>query len=61
MKIKLFGKVVVYINWSMAVGFFLYYLSILGAMAYVLLLMVQQAVLANLLVFHRLSLFLVLV
>ena len=36
MKIKLFGKVVLYINWSMAVGFFLYYLSILGAMAYVL-------------------------
>ena len=36
MKIKLFGKVVVYISWSMAVGFFLYYLSILGAMAYVL-------------------------
>ena len=36
MKIKLFGNVVVYISWSMAVGFFLYYLSILGAMAYVL-------------------------
>ena len=36
MKIKLFGKVVVYISRSMAVGFFLYYLSILGAMAYVL-------------------------
>ena len=36
MKIKLFRNVVVYISWSMAVGFFLYYLSILGAMAYVL-------------------------
>ena len=36
MKIKLFGDVVVYISRSMAVGFFLYYLSILGAMAYVL-------------------------
>ena len=36
MKIKLFGNVELYISWSMAVGFFLYYLSILGAMAYVL-------------------------
>ena len=36
MKIELFGNVELYISWSMAVGFFLYYLSILGAMAYVL-------------------------
>ena len=36
MKIKLFGNVELYISWSMVVGFFLYYLSILGAMAYVL-------------------------
>ena len=36
MKIKLFGKVAVYLTWSMVIGFFLYYLSILGAMAYLL-------------------------
>ena len=36
MKIKLFGDVELYISWSMAVGFFLFYLSILGTIAYVL-------------------------
>ncbi len=36
MKIKLFGNIALYITWSMVIGFFLYYLSILGAMAYLL-------------------------
>ena len=36
MKIKLFGNVAIYLTWSMVIGFFLYYLSILGAMAYLL-------------------------
>ena len=36
MKIKLFGNVAIYLTWSMVIGFFLYYLSILGAMAYAL-------------------------
>ena len=36
MKIKLFGKVVVYVSWLMVVGFFLYYSSILVAKDYVL-------------------------
>ena len=36
MKIKLFGNVPVFLSWSMVIGFFIYYLSILGAMAYVL-------------------------
>tara|TARA_Y100001968_G_C19150426_1_gene615897 strand:+ start:49 stop:498 length:450 start_codon:yes stop_codon:yes gene_type:complete len=36
MKIKLFGNVAVYLTWSLVIGFFLYYLSILGAMAYAL-------------------------
>ena len=36
MKIKLFGNVAMYLSWSMAIGFFIYYLSILGALAYVL-------------------------
>ena len=36
MKIKLFGNIAVYITWPMVIGFFLYYLSILGAMAYLL-------------------------
>ena len=36
MNIKLFGNVELYISLSMAIGFFLYYLSILGAIAYVL-------------------------
>ena len=36
MKIKLFGNIAVYLTWSMVIGFFLYYLSILGAMAYLL-------------------------
>ena len=36
MKIKLFGNVAMYLSWSMAIGFFIYYLSMLGALAYVL-------------------------
>ena len=36
MKIKLFGNVALYLTWSLVIGFFLYYLSILGAMAYAL-------------------------
>ncbi len=36
MKIKLFGNVAIYLSWSLVIGFFLYYLSILGAMAYAL-------------------------
>ena len=36
MKIKLFGNIALYITWSMVIGFFLYYISILGAMAYLL-------------------------
>ena len=36
MKIKLFGNITLYLNWSLAGGFLLYYLSIIGAMAYVL-------------------------
>tara|TARA_Y100001970_G_C13926002_1_gene695771 strand:+ start:215 stop:664 length:450 start_codon:yes stop_codon:yes gene_type:complete len=36
MKIKLFGNVAIYLTWSLVIGFFLYYLSILGAMAYAL-------------------------
>ena len=36
MKINLFGNVAVYLSWSLAAGFLLYYLSIVGAMAYVL-------------------------
>ena len=36
MKIKLFGNIALYLNWSLAGGFLLYYLSIMGAMAYVL-------------------------
>ena len=36
MKIKLFENVALYLSWSMVIGFFIYYLSILGAMAYVL-------------------------
>ena len=36
MKINLFGNVAVYLSWSLTTGFLLYYLSIVGAMAYVL-------------------------
>ena len=36
MKIKLFGDVAIYLSWSLAIGFLLYYLSILSTMAYVL-------------------------
>ena len=36
MKINLFGNVAVYLSWSLTAGFLLYYLSIVGAMAYVL-------------------------
>ena len=36
MKINLFGNVAVYLSWSLTAGFLLYYLSIIGAMAYVL-------------------------
>ena len=36
MKIKLFGNIALYLNWNLAGGFLLYYLSIIGAMAYVL-------------------------
>ena len=36
MKIKLFGNVAMYLSLSMAIGFFIYYLSMLGAFAYVL-------------------------
>jgi len=34
MKIKLFENVALYLSWSMVIGFFIYYLSILCAMAY---------------------------
>ena len=36
MKINLFGNVAIYLSWSLTAGFLLYYLSIIGAMAYVL-------------------------
>ncbi len=36
MKIELFENVTLYLSWSLIVGFLLYYLSILGAIAYVL-------------------------
>ena len=37
MKIKLFGNTAVNVNWSLTIGFLLMYLSILGAMAYAIL------------------------
>ena len=37
MKIKLFGNTAVNVSWSLTIGFLLMYLSILGAMAYAIL------------------------
>ena len=37
MKISLFGNVAINVSWSLTIGFLLMYLSMLGAMAYALL------------------------